>query len=172
METLAAIIVSTGVGKYVIAHDWVWPTAEIIHFLGMSLLFGTIGLLDLRILGVAKGLPIGQLERLVPWGILGFALVLFTGFLFVSGEQPSPLDFLQGNFSFRVKMTFILLAGLNALVFYVFGVSRKVDQLAPDADAGVGAKVIAAVSLVLWVGVICLGRLIMYDATLLMALGM
>jgi len=171
METLAAIIASTGVGKFVTAHDWAWPTAEIIHFFGMSLLFGTIGLLDLRILGVAKGLPIGQLERLVPWGILGFLLVFMTGFMFVSGE-PSTLEFLRGNFSFRVKMVFIFLAGINALIFYVFGVSREVDQLGPDADASVGAKVIAGTSLVLWVGVICLGRLIMYDATLLMALGM
>jgi hypothetical protein len=172
METIAAFIVSVGLGPFVQGSTWAWPICEIFHFLGMSLLFGTIGLLDLRILGIGKGIPIAQLEKLVPWGIVGFLVILTTGFIFVSGETPSPLAFMQSNLSFKVKMVFIMLAGLNAIAFYVFGVARQVDSLGPNADAGIGAKVIAGVSLVLWLGVICFGRLIMYDATLLMALGL
>lgn len=172
METLNALFESTGLGNFVLISSWVWPIAEMFHFFGMSLLFATIGVLDLRILGVAKGIPIGQLERLVPWGILGFAIVLFSGLMFISAETPSPAAFIQSNLSFQIKMALVLLAGINVLAFYVFGIARRVNALGPDADAGAGAKVVAGLSLVLWIGVICFGRLIMYDATLLGALGL
>ena len=45
---------------------WLWPAAETLHFVGMAILIGTVGLLDLRMLGVANGLPLGPLERLIP----------------------------------------------------------------------------------------------------------
>lgn len=172
METLANLIASTHLGDWVMSSAWIWPIAEIIHFFGITLLLGTIGILDLRILGVAKGVPIGALEKLVPLGILGFLLVLMTGVCFVSAETPTPAAFVQSNLAFRLKVYGIVLAGLNALAFYVFGFARKMDRLPAHADAPLGGKVIAAVSLVLWVGVIGLGRLIMYDATLLDFLGL
>ena len=52
--------------------DWAWPICEMIHFMGMALLIGSVGLLDFRILGLGKGLPIARLEKLVPLGIIGF----------------------------------------------------------------------------------------------------
>ena len=67
METLASILESLNLGTLVNAGDWVWPVCEIIHFIGMALLIGSIGILDLRMLGFAKGLPIGRLEVLVPF---------------------------------------------------------------------------------------------------------
>lgn len=172
METLNAFIQSTGVGSFVLSSEWIWPIAEMFHFIGMSLLFGTIGILDLRILGMGKGIPIAQLERLIRWGLAGFAIALASGLMFIAAESPSPLAFIQSNLSFQIKMGLIVLAGINALAFYVFGIARQVSQLAASADAGAGAKVVAGLSLALWVGVICFGRLIMYDATLLDALGL
>lgn len=49
---------------------WAWPICESLHFIGLSLLIGMIGAFDLRLLGVAKRIPIAALHRLVPWGIL------------------------------------------------------------------------------------------------------
>ena len=78
---------TTLVGHY----DWIWPLCEIIHFMGLILLIGTVGLIDLRVLGIARQLPLVFLYRLVPWAIFGFILCLLTGLVFVSsGLIPGP----------------------------------------------------------------------------------
>ena len=65
MDAIAQMMVSTGIDEFVAAKDWVWPVCEILHFFGMALLIGSVGLADLRMLGVAKGVPIKALERLI-----------------------------------------------------------------------------------------------------------
>jgi hypothetical protein len=112
-------------------------------------------MLDLRVLGVAKDLPVGPLHRLVPWGIFGFLLCVVSGTLFVVGE---PFQFLERG-TFQLKMLFILIAGINVLVFYLF-MFRDVETLGPGDDAPLPAKAIAAFSLFLWIGVIYWGRLL------------
>jgi hypothetical protein len=171
MEALSAWMTTLGLATFVNDHGWVWPVCEIFHFVGMSILVGCIGVLDLRMLGFFKGLSMGVLERLVPLGLLGFAFNLISGFIFVAGNAAgSPLDYLT-NLSFQLKMICIFIAGLNALAFYVFGVARALANAGPDADATGGAKLIAVSSIVLWLAVIFFGRLIMYNDTLLYALG-
>ncbi len=91
--------------------------------------------------------------------------------MFVTGNPLSkPIDYFT-NLAFQIKMLLILLAGINLLVFYVAGFSRTVDNMPADADAPPAAKIIAALSLVFWVGVIYFGRMIMYNGTLLYSLG-
>jgi len=147
------------------AVPWAWPLAETFHFLGLCLLVGIVGMFDLRILGVAKGLPIGTLKRLLPWGVLGFLLCLVTGALFVLGiganlYNDNAYDVIARDEFLQLKLLFIALAGLNLLAFYVTGMSRRVDGLEQGDDAPALAKVIAATSLFLWIGVIVFGRLI------------
>jgi hypothetical protein len=61
---------STALHHFVYLNEpWLWPTCEIIHYLGLSLLLGTVGLFDLRVLGIAKGIPPATIHRLVPWGL-------------------------------------------------------------------------------------------------------
>src|SRR5216683_2614039 len=48
---------STDLHHFVLAHSWLWPTMETLHYLGLSMLLGTVGLFDLRVLGLAKGIP-------------------------------------------------------------------------------------------------------------------
>jgi hypothetical protein len=136
---------------------WGWPTIESLHFLGLSMLIGAVGTFDLRMLGVGRGIPIGALHRLIPWGIAGYCLNVATGFLFVTS---APDQYLY-NPAFQVKLTFMAIAGLNVLVFYRF-VFRHVRASQGDARAPNAARVAAAVSLVCWVGVIVCGRLITY----------
>ena len=114
---------------------------------------GTIGLFDLRLLGMAKGLRPGLLSRLIPWGMAGFGLNVITGTLFFVGEPANYIN----NIAFYFKMLFVFLAGVNVLVFYLT-LSRKVEALGPGDDAPLGAKVIAAVSLLLWIGIMSAGR--------------
>jgi hypothetical protein len=172
MESLASILESLNLGTLVNAGDWIWPLCEIIHFVGMALLIGTVGLLDARILGLARGIPVASLERLVPWGIAGFVMNAITGFIFVAGNPiGGPIDYL-GNLALQIKMVLILIAGINLLVWYKTGIAAKANQTAPDGDVVPAAKAVAIVSLVMWFGVIVFGRLIMYNDTLLYALGL
>lgn len=136
---------------------WGWPMAQIIHFVGLSLLIGTIFMFDLRMLGMAKGIPIAALHKLVPWGVSGFAMNVITGFMFLTATP----DQYVYNSAFQWKMIFMALAGLNILIFYLFTFGK-----AKLAGAGGGApamaKLAAAASLVLWTGIIVFGRMIAF----------
>jgi hypothetical protein len=152
--------------------DWAWPVCEMIHYIGMALLIGSIGLLDFRILGIGKGLPIARLEALVPVGVIAFALNLLTGTVFVlCNPSGGPTAYLT-NLAFQLKMILVLVAGINAIAFYITGISRRLETVGASDDAPVNAKVVAGVSLAAWIGVIIFGRLIMYNDTLLLFLGL
>src|SRR5262245_18057322 len=140
----------------VIHYPWVWPAAETLHFIGLAMLIGVIGLMDLRLLGMAKRLPFAPLHRLLPWAISGFAICLLTGAVFLAGD---PSQYIH-NWVFWFKMLFIFLAGTNVMAFYATGVFRRVEALAAGEDAPVAAKVIAGVSLILWIGVMYFGRML------------
>ena len=172
MEALANWLGSTGMNNFVAAHDWVWPLCETLHFVGMAVLIGTIGIIDIRILGVAKGLSIHELEKLVPIGVAAFLVNAITGFVFISGNPVGGPEEYLANLSFQLKMSAVLIAGINLLVFYAFGIERALATVAPDGDAPAAAKTVAAVSLFAWFSVILFGRLLMYNDTLLYALGL
>src|SRR5262245_27391406 len=104
MEKLAAILDIGWMAAFVGKYDWVWPICEMLHFIGMALLIGTVGLLDMRILGFAKKLPIASLEKLVPLGILGFVLNVGSGFVFVTGNVAGGSIAYLGNTAFQIKM--------------------------------------------------------------------
>jgi hypothetical protein len=137
---------------------------ETFHFFGIILLIGGVGLFDLRLLGVAKGLPVKAVTRLLPWGVTGFVFCVVTGLMFVTGARAnvpiSPYDVIRTNIWLQLKLAFIGLAGLNLGVFYLTGTSRAVDHLGPGEDAPMLAKAIAFASLFFWLGVIYFGRLI------------
>lgn len=172
MESLSEFLVSLNLEPFVNDLSWVWPLGEILHFVGMSLLIGTVGLVDIRVLGFAKGLPISTIERLIPFGIVGFLMNVITGFVFVAGNPDGgPMVYLD-NLAFQLKMLLVVIAGLNLLVYQVTGIAREAAATGPYGEAPGAAKAVAVVSLIAWFGVICFGRLIMYNDTLLYALGL
>lgn len=136
---------------------WIWPMAETIHFMGLSLLIGAIGILDLRLIGVGRGLSIAHVKKLVPWGVLGFAMCVVTGIMFLIGNLDTNQVYLT-NPAFKWKVVFLGLAGINVALFELTGLSRKVNGLAPDAPTPVAARLTGAASLMLWIGVIVWGR--------------
>ncbi len=137
---------------------WVWPILEDLHFLGLILLLGGVGILNLRILGFLKRLPLAPLHRFLPWGIAGFAINVITGFLFFMG-MPA---FYVVNVVFQIKLLTILLAGTNLIVFQCTSVFLSLEEVGPGEDAPKYAKVIAVASIFLWIAVIVLGRYIPY----------
>jgi hypothetical protein len=138
------------------ASKWWWAFMMDLHFVGLVLLIGTVGILDLRMLGFAKQIPIDPLHKLVPWAMAGFGLNLVTGVLAFTGMQ----DYYTYNWAFWIKMLAIMLLGLNVAAFYLTGAFDSVRDLGPGDDAPPFAKWIAATSLFLWFAVITLGRYI------------
>ena len=136
---------------------WGWPICESLHFVGLSLLIGMIGTFDLRLLGVAKPIPIAALHRLVPFGILGYLINVITGSMFLMTEPDQYIY----NPSFHLKMLFMAVAGINVLAFYLV-VFRMVKASGPGGDAPRSAKLIAATSLCCWIGVIVCGRMLTF----------
>jgi len=136
---------------------WAWPIAESLHFIGLCLLIGAIGSFDLRLLGVGKRIPIAAMHRFIPWGLLGFAINISTGAMFLLTE-PEQYIF---NPSFHLKVTFLMTAGLNASMFYLTSY-RRVFVAPASLEAPTRAKVIAAISLSAWLVVIVAGRLLTF----------
>ena len=154
---LLELIKHTFVGEFVRGSSWAFPAMQSVHFIGMTLLIGVVGVIDLRVLGLAQGLPIYSLHRLLPLAFVGFGLNLVTGLMFFACD-PYVYAF---NGSFRLKMLLILLAGLNALWFRL-GVFLDVEKWGAGAEASPLAKIISGLSLAIWVAVIFAGRYIAF----------
>jgi hypothetical protein len=156
INSFAVWLEATSASRAVTHYSWIWPTCETLHFMGLALLIGNVGILDLRLLGSVKRLPVAPLNRLVRWGVLGFVINLVTGIVFFVGAPSQYVN----NIAFMLKLMFMVLAAVNLAVFYLFGVARAVDALGPGEDAPLSAKLIAATSLFLWVGVMFWGRML------------
>jgi hypothetical protein len=142
-------------GELMRSVSWLFPACQAVHFTGMSLLFGAIGLVDLRILGFFKSIPIPAVLKLVPIAIVGFALNAITGAaFFVNNPQqywPNPM--------FKLKMAVIAWGGLNAL-YFTFAEHRKLTHVGADFEPDFQSRVLAGTSIVFWLIVIVAGRLL------------
>ncbi len=141
------------IGKFVRGVPWMWPTCETLHFIGLSLLVGTVLLVDLRMLGVMKNVSFTTLHRLLPWGILGFGVNVMTGMAFFVAAP----DQYTTNGAFQWKILFVMIAGANALYFTAFD---EAWTLGPGDDAPGTAKFAAVSAIVLWVGVMYCGSML------------
>lgn len=148
----------------VMSTPWGWPLCETTHFVGLCLLVGAVGMFDLRLLGMAKGLPIAAVRRLLPWGVFGAVITMTSGLMFVLGlnaNVPNRVyDVITTDTWLDLKLIFMALAGINLVAFYLTGMSRAVDEVGPGEDAPPLAKAIAGVSLFSWLAVVYFGRLI------------
>jgi hypothetical protein len=142
------------IGAFMVNTKWAWAGGQAVHFVGLSLLFGVVLLLDLRMLGFMKGLSFSALHRLLPWGVLGFGVNVVTGILFFVGSPP---DFYITASVFHWKLLLILVAGANALYFTVF---EQPWILGPGDTPPVAAKLAAASGIFLWLGVIFCGQML------------
>lgn len=140
---------------FVIDNPWVWPVAEIFHFIGLCLLFGVVLMVNLRLLGIIRHVSFDALYRLLPWGILGLGINFVSGMLFFVAV---PDQYTQ-NRAFAWKMGLMLVAAITVLYPTVF---EEVSALKPEESAPLTAKVIAASSIFLWVAVIFFGRYLPY----------
>ncbi len=136
---------------------WGWPIAESIHFIGLSMLIGAVGLFDLRMLGFVKTIPLAAMHKLVPFGVAGFLLNVTTGVMFIT---TVPDQYLY-NPAVQSKFLFLAAAGINMLLFYLL-CYRQVSATHAISTALTKAKIFALISLTCWLGVIACGRLITF----------
>src|SRR5262245_40818299 len=109
MADLSAWIEATWISKALFGMSWLWPACESLHFIGLGGLIGGAGLLELRLIGMFRGLAIRQVKLLMPWAIGGFAINAVTGVLFLIMQ---PHLYLSSGVWWS-KVAFLGLAGAN-----------------------------------------------------------
>lgn len=137
---------------------WAFPMFLFAHTLGMSIVAGGSGLIDLALLGFwPKGMPVKPLERLYPLMWLGFWVNLVTGSTLLVADASTRLT----NPDFYVKMVCVIVGTVVLFVMRkrVFG-HPELDR----APVPSHAKMLAWVSLACWFGAILTGRLLAYTS--------
>ena len=160
MAEFAAWIESTAISKTLSGVVWLWPISESLHFIGLCMLIGGAGLLDLRLMGMFRGLPIRHVKALMPWGIAGFIINAITGSLFLTMQ---PHLYLTSGVWWS-KVAFIVIAGANAL-FFETRLALPALAMDPNADTSPGMKLVGALSLFSWFAVLYCGRMLPYLGT-------
>ncbi len=146
---------STPIAVAISESSWLFPGIESVHVLAITLVVGSISMVDLRLLGInLRDRPVQELiAEVLPWTWISFAVAVCSGALLFSSNATH----YWGTVPFRAKMLVMALAGLNMLVFHAttyrgvaaWGASRRLPR---------AARVSGGLSLALWIGVVSLGR--------------
>jgi hypothetical protein len=135
--------------------QWLFPTIETVHVIAIASVFGSIVLVDLRLIGVSdRGCKLSRLSaELLPITWAAFALAVVAGSLLFMSKAP---DYFV-NLQFRLKMAVILLAGVN-MAFFQWGIFRKVEGWDVRMPPPAAARIAGLLSILCWTTVIFLGR--------------
>ena len=153
---------NSGLGQAMRQWLWLYPSVEIVHVVGIALLFGSIAVLDLRLLGLSRSIPVKKLAaHVLPWTAVSFLLIVPSGLMMFVAHAS---DFISSPV-FVVKMCLIMAAGMNAALFHAVTFrtadvwdSEEMRKLPPPPSA----RLAGALSLLLWIAVIACGRLLAY----------
>lgn len=145
----------SSLGVFTREYHYVFTICLVVHFIGLSLLMGGMLIVDMRLLGFPRQLPIAAAMKFLPIAIIGFVINLLTGITMVSFDA---VDYWL-NPAFRIKMALMLVAGLNALFFTIFE-HRQVLSQPSDQRTTMAVRISAALSLLVWFGIIYWGRMI------------
>jgi hypothetical protein len=159
LQHLCQLLYDSQFGTMLRESNNAFSVVESVHVLSITLVFGTIAILDFRILGlVLRPISIARLARnIFPLAWTGFAISFGSGLLLFWAEAAKSYS----NPAFRAKLILLLLVGLNPLIFHST-VYRRVHEWEQRHSAPWRARAAAVASLVLWSGVIIAGRAIAY----------
>ena len=155
LQHFAVWLHATAPSQWVRYWPWTWPICETLHFIGLSLLVGIVGMLDLRLMGFLKQIPLQALKRMLPYGITGFVINLITGVIFIVG---APEQYVL-NIAFWMKMLFLVISGLNVLYFETTQGHRALT-IGPNESMPAPFKIAGAISLFSWFMVLYWGRML------------
>ena len=135
----------------------VYPVVNTLHLLGLVMLVGAIGVIDLRLAGLWRSIPAAPLARgLTPVAIGGLAIMLVSGLALFAADGR----ILAQSEVFRTKLLLIGLALANAVVFAWRWRSRLADW---DDNPPWSGRAMALMSLGLWLAIGTYGRMIAYS---------
>ena len=135
---------------WIAEHPVAYPALQVVHVVGIALLLGSLVLLELRVWGLGRDLPVAALARLaLPLSLLGFGLAAGSGLAMFAAHPGEML----ANRPFVVKLGLLMLAGTNAALFHARGGLQRGDAV---------ARAQTALSLGLWLAAIICGRWIAY----------
>jgi hypothetical protein len=152
----------TGLASRIRDSLFIFPLLESAHVIGLALVFGTIAVVDLRLLGLASTERSFQriASDVLRWTWAAFALTALTGSLMFMTNAVVYFN----NIYFRMKIALLLLAGVNMLVFELTA-GRTIHRWDRTRSAPPIGKAVAALSLVIWMAVIFAGRIIGFTTT-------
>ncbi len=154
LTSLQELPLSAAVRGEIPGTEWLFPIIETLHVLTLTVVFGSIAMVDLRLLGwTSLGTSIARLtEETLPWTWTAWVLAAIAGSLMFMSKAVT----YAGNLDFRMKFICMALAAVNMLVFH-FGAYRRVA----DWDMGrppAAARLAGGLSLTFWLAVIFFGR--------------
>jgi hypothetical protein len=138
---------------------WLFPIIETVHIFGIILLVGGTSILDMRLMGLTfREEPVSKLaQRFLPWAWAGFIIQVTTGLLMFASEATK----MYVNLAFQVKMSLIVAAGVNAVLFH-FLAYQSVRKWDKDPVAPMSARIAGLISILFWFGIVAMGRWIAY----------
>jgi hypothetical protein len=155
MDSLVTWMQATSLSQAIVFNTWIWPAAETLHFIGLTLVLGIVGFFDLRLVGFFRQTPVAAARELMPFALVGFGLNALTGIVFLIGHPEQYVH----NVAWWWKVGCLALAGANAVAFESSIAGRTVP-LGAGEDTPTAAKAIGAVSIVAWLGVLYWGRML------------
>jgi hypothetical protein len=156
LDVLLKALEATAVATAVAEGESLFPWLESIHVLAITLVVGTIMIIDLRLIGIASlDRAVSRLTRdVLPCTWAAFAVAAISGGLLFSSKAAT----YGHNVYFQAKLAFLLLAGINMVIFHLYS-SRGIDRWGAAAAATpLPARIAGAVSLLVWIGVVTFGR--------------
>ena len=162
IDAILAAVEGSGLAEAIRNSLYLFPLIESGHVIGLALVFGTIAIVDLRLLGAASASrPFTRVASdTLKWTWWAFGLTVATGALmFITNASVY-----AANTYFRAKMLLLVLAGVNVVIFELTA-ARSVQRWDGQPAAPAAARAVAAVSLVLWISVIVAGRWIGFTTT-------
>ncbi|WP_353230534.1 DUF6644 family protein [Novosphingobium sp.] len=156
LEDIANSLATTWLAETLTDSTWLFGVVEAVHVMALTLVFGSIALVDLRLIGLAQRHRDADtlVRQLLPltWG--GFALAAISGTTMIFANPHGYFD----NTFFRAKMVALVLAGLNVLLFHYVVQPRAHAADAPKSSNTLGQRLSGGISLLLWLTIITCGR--------------
>jgi uncharacterized membrane protein len=155
LDSLLQRLEDTGIATAIREGSVLFPWIECVHVLALTLVFGSIAVVDLRLIGLtSRDRGVAEITAAVlPITWTAFACAVITGVLMFSSNATS----YGSNIYFRIKMLLILLAGINMGVYHL-GLNRGADGWKTASATPARARIVGALSLCLWLGVVAAGR--------------
>ena len=155
IDAVVVWLKSTSISHVMTMSPLVWPICEMLHFIGLALLIGGAGFIDVRLMGFLKSVPLSAIMQVRKWAALGIVINVITGTLFFIGAPDQYIE----NPAWYGKLAFLFVAMVNVAVFETRQ-GKRILTVAAGEDTPASFKVAGAVSMGSWFLVLYFGRML------------